>query len=170
VNTFDINVPRRRRELGVGRSWRTMKRTLLLLAAAIALSAAPTRAQGTETLALPTGAAQTVFDYYFKIQTALAKDSMENVAVNAGIIAEIVRKDTTGAFPSPLASQAEALAKAKDLAAARQVFKAVSGYLIQSFRAGKAPVGTHEVIAQWPSSIGFKTTRPCGIPFLASPC
>ena len=102
-------------------------------------------AQVSDTPALPTGAVQTVFDYYFKIQTALAKDSMETVAVNAGVIAEIVRKDTTSGFPSPLAGQADALAKAKDIATARHAFKAVSGYLIQSFRAGKAPVGTHEV-------------------------
>lgn len=122
------------------------KRNLLLLAIAVALLLAPVHAQVLESPALFPGAAQTVFDYYFKIQTTLAKDSMENVAVNASVIAEIVRKDTTSGFPSPLAGQADALARAKNIAAARQTFKAVSGYLIQYLKASNVPIGTfHEV-------------------------
>ena len=122
------------------------KRNLLLLAIAIALPLARIHAQGSESPALLPGAAQTVLDYYFKIQTTLAKDSMKNVAVNASVIAEIVRKDTTSGFPLALADQAESLARAKNIAAARQTFKAVSGYLIRYLKAGNVPIGTfHEV-------------------------
>lgn len=90
--------------------------------------------------------AQAVFDHYFQIQTSLAQDSLENVAASAATLVEVVRKDTTGAFSPGLATQAEALAKAKDLPAARQSFKAVSGYLIQYLRANSIPAGRyHEV-------------------------
>lgn len=119
---------------------------IVLTAGCTPIAQAANSAQVSDTPALPTGAVQTVFDYYFKIQTALAQDSMESVAVNASVIAEIVRKDTASGFPSPLANQADALAKAKDIAAARQTFKAVSGYLIQYLKASSVPIGTfHEV-------------------------
>lgn len=88
----------------------------------------------------------TVFDYYFKIEAALAQDSLENIPVSARALAEIVRKDTTGAFPAPLANHADALAKATTLPGARQSFKAVSGYLIQYLRTSHSPIGkVHEV-------------------------
>jgi hypothetical protein len=132
-----------------------MKNACLFIAAALLLTRTWTAsAQGSEPpagsaeinssppAALP-GAAQTVFDYYFQIQTALAQDSLDNVAINAEAMAEIARKDTTGAFSPQLASQADAMAKAKDLPAARQPFKAVSGYLIQYLRANSVPAGTY---------------------------
>lgn len=120
----------------------SLKASLLLVATAFALCLV----QASETPALPTGAAQTVFDYYFKIQNALAQDSTEIVAINAGAVAEIVRKDTNSGFPPALAGQADALARGKNIAAARHAFKAVSGYLIQYVKARKVPVGLfHEV-------------------------
>lgn len=123
-----------------------MKTALLLLSIIVAQFVPPVRAQVVEQPAQPIGAAATVLHYYFNIQTALARDSMDNVAVSAGVIAEIVRKDTTGAFPAQLARQAEALAKASDLPTARPIFKAVSGYLIQFLKTSNVPAGTyHEV-------------------------
>ena len=86
--------------------------------------------------------ADTLFDEYFNIQTALAKNSLKNVTANARAIADIVRGDKTGVFRSELASAADALSVSNDLEASRQIFKSVSGYLIQLFRAGKAPDGT----------------------------
>ncbi len=113
---------------------------------AVALSLTPARAQWLESPAQPTGAATTVFDYYFKIQKALAEDSLENVAVSASAIAEIVRKDTGSGLPMQIAAHAETLAKAKDVAAARTPFKALSGYLIQYAKTGHVVAGTyHEV-------------------------
>jgi hypothetical protein len=125
---------------------RNMKTNLLLLTLAVAFSIAPARAQSSESPAQPIGAAATVFDYYFKIQKALAEDSLENVAVSAGVIAEVVRKDTSSGFPMQIVGHAEMLAKAKDVAAARTPFKALSGYLIQYGKASNVVIGTyHEV-------------------------
>ncbi|ODU23921.1 MAG: hypothetical protein ABS95_02685 [Verrucomicrobia bacterium SCN 57-15] len=123
-----------------------MKRNFLLLTVAVALSIAPARAQSSESPVQPIGAAATVFDYYFKIQKALAEDSLENVAVSAGAIAEIVRKDTGSGFAVQIVGQAETLAKARDVAAARTPFKALSGYLIHYAKTSHAVAGTyHEV-------------------------
>ena len=92
------------------------------------------------------GAGATAFDYYFKIEAALAQDSLENVPASAQALAEIVRKDTTGAFPAQLANHADALAKATTVPGARQPFKAVSGYLIQYLKIGHSPIGkVHEL-------------------------
>lgn len=123
-----------------------MKGMSLLLSVALVAFVAPVRAHGTEQPILPVGSAATVLQYYFNIQSALAEDSMKNVAVNAGVIAEIVRKDTTAGFPIQLARHAKALAEASDLPTARPIFKAVSGYLIQYLKRSNAPTGTyHEV-------------------------
>jgi hypothetical protein len=82
-----------------------------------------------------------VFDYYFKIQSALARDSLKDVDANAWAMAELVRQDRAGVFRPELAAAAEALAGAADLTTARQVFKAASGYVIQAFRAGNSAGG-----------------------------
>ncbi len=74
---------------------------------------------------------KSVFDHYLKIESALANDSIEGVAANAPAIASAVRSDSMK-MPSPeMAAQADALAKAKDLATARAVFKRLSKSLIQ---------------------------------------
>jgi hypothetical protein len=111
-----------------------MKNLILLLTATLALHLAT--AAGA-----PAAASAAVFDNYFNIQTALAQDSLETVAVNARAIANLVRQDTSGALRPELASVAEALATANDLPTARQIFKAVSGYLIVMVRAGNGPGG-----------------------------
>ena len=135
-----------------------MKKTFLFVAAALVLAMRWTAnaqiseppAGSIETNPLPhaalPGLAQTVFDYYFQIQTALAQDSLDKVAINAQNLAEVLRKNATGSFSPQLASLADAVARAKDLTAARQPFKALSGYLIQYLRAGNVPAVTvHEI-------------------------
>jgi hypothetical protein len=159
-----------------------MKNTYRFIATALLLSTIWTaRAQVSEALAgsaetnpstratLP-GLAQTVFDYYLQIQTALAQDSLENVAVNAGAVAEIARKDTTGAFSPQLGKRAEALAEAKDLRAARQTFKAVSGYLIQYLKTNKVPTGTyHEVHCPMANVNWLQTGHTVRNPYFGGP-
>ena len=87
-----------------------------------------------------------VFANYFAIQKSLAADSLANVASGGIAIASLVSADKSGAFRPELVAQAEVLAASPDLASARQTFKAVSGYLIQTWRAGKGPGGMiHEV-------------------------
>lgn len=72
-----------------------------------------------------------VFDGYIQIQTALAGDSLEGVATSAQTIAKSVKEDKAKTFSAALGQQAEAVAKAKDLAAAREAFKPLSESLIQ---------------------------------------
>ncbi len=75
--------------------------------------------------------AATVFEKYSKVQTALANDSLQGVAENALAIAQAVKGDPLNTFRAAVAEQAESLAKAADLAAARDAFKALSQALIE---------------------------------------
>ena len=87
-----------------------------------------------------------VFANYFVIQKSLAEDSLANVSSAGQAIARRVSQDSNGDFRPGLIGQAEALAAAPDLVSARQIFKAVSGYLIQARRAGHGPGGVvHEM-------------------------
>jgi hypothetical protein len=112
-----------------------MKKFVLLVTATLLLHVA-------SAVGAASAATAAVFNDYFNIQTALAQDSLEYVAANARNIAALVRQDKSGAFRLELASAADSLAMATDLPAARQIFKAVSGYLIQTYRAGHGPGGT----------------------------
>ncbi len=73
---------------------------------------------------------QSVFDQYIKIQTALAGDSMKDVASSASAIATSVRGDSMKMLSPKVADQADALAKARNLAAAREALKPLSKSLI----------------------------------------
>lgn len=76
--------------------------------------------------------AQTVFANYFKIQTALAQDSLQNVSADAAAIERSIRFDAGQTFSSGEAgSAARDLAGAANLNAARLVFKRLSGALIK---------------------------------------
>ena len=76
--------------------------------------------------------AQTVFSNYFKIQTALAQDSLQDVGANAAAIERSIRFDAGQTFSSgEVGSAARDLANAANLNAARLVFKRLSGALIK---------------------------------------
>jgi len=74
---------------------------------------------------------KSVLDHYLKIQSALANDSIDGVASNASAIGSAVRGDSMKMLSPEMAAQADALAKTKDLAKARGVFKRLSKSLIQ---------------------------------------
>ena len=74
---------------------------------------------------------KSVFDNYLKIQSALANDSMEGVASSASAIGSAVRGDSMKMLSLQVADQADALAKTKNLASAREAFKPLSKSLIQ---------------------------------------
>jgi len=74
---------------------------------------------------------KSVFDNYLKIESALANDSIGVVAANASAIGNAVRVDSMKMLSPEIAAQADALAKTKDLASARAVFKRLSKSLIQ---------------------------------------
>jgi hypothetical protein len=115
----------------------------LVMGAALSVGAPSAGANSLSTVGADATAG--VFASYFEIQKALAEDSLQNVAANAGAIAAMVRQNPSGPFQPELAADAEALAGSQDLIGARQIFKAVSGYLIQAYRAGHNPGGAiHE--------------------------
>lgn len=72
-----------------------------------------------------------VFDNYIRIQTALAKDSLQGVAESARAIAKAVKDDTSKALSASVAQQADALAKGTDLPTTRTAFKPLSQSLIE---------------------------------------
>jgi hypothetical protein len=73
---------------------------------------------------------QLVFDNYFKIQAALAQDSLRGIAESAAAIAEAVRSDPGNTFPQRLARQADRLVRANNLTDARDAFLRASPHLI----------------------------------------
>ena len=87
------------------------------------------------------GASKLVYENYLIVQDALAADSMEKVATSAQAIAQAVSKDTDKTFPTDVATQAETLAKAKDLPAARKAFNQLSTSLIGYAKSGNFPAG-----------------------------
>src|SRR3989475_13040433 len=74
---------------------------------------------------------KSVLDHYLAIQKDLAKDSMKGVDEHANAIAKAVKSDDMKMLSPDVAAQAETLAKAKDLKAARQAFKPLSASLVQ---------------------------------------
>jgi hypothetical protein len=86
-------------------------------------------------LSAPTKA---VLDSYIKVQTALAQDSFAMCQETAGALAKALQNDSEHTFPATVAQQADAVAKAKDLAAARESFKALSDSLIKHLKDHKA--------------------------------
>ncbi len=88
-------------------------------------------------------ASQDVLSHYLSMQSALARDSMKHVSISAQAVAEAVRRDETRSLPTAVADQAEAVAKAKDLAKARQAFKPLSESLIAHLKSSSAPPGTY---------------------------
>lgn len=88
------------------------------------------------------GAAKPVFENYLAAQASLASDSLETISASASALAQAVQADTAKTFPAEVASQADVLAKAKDLATARKAFQPLSASLIRYAKAGNIPAGT----------------------------
>jgi hypothetical protein len=74
---------------------------------------------------------KSVYDHYLKVQTSLAKDSLEGVPDQANAMAKAIKGDDMKMLSPKIAGQAEALAQAKDLESARKAFKPLSDSLIQ---------------------------------------
>lgn len=84
-----------------------------------------------------------VLDHYLMIQTELAKDSTKSLDEHANAIAKAVRADEMKMLSPDLAKQAETLARAKDLKAAREAFKPLSASLVKYLADNKAGKGTY---------------------------
>lgn len=72
-----------------------------------------------------------VLGTYFKIATALARDSMDGVAPNASAIGSAIHRDRRKMLSTEIAAEADALAQTKDLRHARTVFRELSNSLIR---------------------------------------
>ena len=88
----------------------------------------------------------TVFDNYAHIQTALAQDSVRDVAKEAQAIAKAVTDDAMKAFSTNIAQQAQAVAKAADLRGVREAFKPLSKSLIEYVSKHPALAGSYRQV------------------------
>jgi hypothetical protein len=104
-----------------------MMKTILFAAAVGLLASVSVRAADNPALTAPV---KSVYGHYLKIQADLANDSLTGVAENASAITKAVQGDAK-ILPAEVGTQAEALAKAKDLSMARDVFKSLSDALIK---------------------------------------
>jgi Protein of unknown function (DUF3347) len=89
---------------------------------------------------------KSVYDNYLKIQTALAKDSLEGVPENANAIAKAIKGDEMKMLSPDIAQQAETLANATDLKAARNAFKPLSDSLIKYLADHKVESGAYNEV------------------------
>ena len=112
----------------------------IMLAAAGALFAMTTRSADSPALMEPV---KSVYDHYLKIQAELTKDSLKGVDEHANAIAKAVKGDDMKMLPPDVAKQAEKLAAATDLKAAREAFKPLSKSLIKYLADNKAGAGMY---------------------------
>ncbi|MFA7005147.1 MAG: efflux RND transporter periplasmic adaptor subunit [Verrucomicrobiia bacterium] len=112
----------------------------------------------------PAEAVSGVLAQYTKIQTALAADSLVGVAEAAQSIAKILA-DEPMKMPA-LASQAGAVADAKDIAAVRERFKPLSASLIQFLKQEKVKTGKYsEVYCDMAKASWLQTNRVVKNPY-----
>ena len=110
---------------------------------------------------------KSVYDSYLKIQAELAKDSIKGVDENANAIAKAVRGDEMKMLAPDVAKQADALAKAKNLKAARESFKPLSVSLIKYLADNKAGKGTyHEAYCPMVKSSWLQTEKDIKNPYM----
>jgi hypothetical protein len=112
---------------------------------------------------------KSVLDYYLKIQAALVTDSLIGVDENASAIAKAVRGDDKKTLSPDVATQAETLAKAANLQAARAAFKPLSDSLIKYLADHKAGVGTyHEAYCPMARASWLQTEKDIKNPYMGN--
>jgi len=115
---------------------------LLLALAVIAVPLASSSAQEKKVDALMEPV-KSVLDHYLAIQKELAKDSIKGVDEHANAIAKAVKGDEMKMLSPDVAKQADTLAAAKDIKAARAAFKPLSASLVKYLADNKAGKGTY---------------------------
>jgi hypothetical protein len=137
--------------------------TILLAAIGLLLNPA-VRAADSPALMEPV---KSVLDHYLKIQTELAKDSVKGLDDHANAIAKAVKGDDMKMLSPEVAKQAETLAKAKDLKAARDAFKPLSSSLIKYLADNKAGKGTyHEAYCPMVKASWLQTSKDITNPYM----
>ena len=110
---------------------------------------------------------KSVLDNYLMIQTDLAKDSVKGLDEHANAIAKAVKGDDMKMLSPEVAKQAETLAKAKDLKAAREAFKPLSSSLIKYLADNKAGKGTyHEAYCPMVKASWLQTGKDITNPYM----
>jgi len=134
---------------------------MMLFAAVIAL------VHAAETSAPVPAPIQSVMTSYLQVHDALAKDSMNGVSAAATALGKAAQNDKT--FPSELSQEAQALAQAKDLAAARAAFKPLSVTLIKVLGDNHANSGAYvEAYCPMEKASWLQTGTTVSNPFGAS--
>jgi Cu(I)/Ag(I) efflux system membrane fusion protein len=111
------------------------------------------------------GPVKGVYEHYIAVQKALANDSMKGVAENANAIAAAANSEAKG-LPADTAKQAEAVAKAKDIKAARQAFKPLSASLAKYLAENKAGKGVyHEAYCPMAKANWLQTEKEVRNPY-----
>ena len=110
---------------------------------------------------------KSVLDHYLMIQTELAKDSVKGLDAHASAIAKAVKGDETKMLSPDVAKQAETLAKAKDIKAAREAFKPLSASLVKYLADNKAGKGTyHEAYCPMVKASWLQTNKDITNPYM----
>jgi len=108
---------------------------------------------------------KTVLEQYVKIQAALAADSLQGIPEAATAIASAA-KENAGVLPEATASQAEAVAKATDIKAARAAFKPLSTTLIAAATAQKEKTGHYyEAFCPMANAAWIQTDKKVANPY-----
>jgi hypothetical protein len=111
--------------------------------------------------------AKSVLDHYLKIQTQLTKDSIKGLDAQAAAIAKAVRNDETKTLAPEVAKEADTLAKAKDLAAAREAFKPLSASLIKYLADNKTGKGVyHQAYCPMANASWLQTGKDIRNPYM----
>ena len=110
---------------------------------------------------------KSIYDHYLAIQKELAKDSIKGVDEHATAISKAVKADEMKMFSPDVAKQAEALAKAKDLKAAREADKPLSASLIKYLADNKAGEGVyHEAYCPMVKASWLQTEKSIKNPYM----
>jgi Protein of unknown function (DUF3347) len=139
-----------------------MKITLLAAVAGI-LGSATARAADNPALMEPV---KSVYTDYLKIQASLAADSLKGVAANAEAIAKAVNGDSMKMLPADVATEADALAKAKDLKAARAAFKPLTNLLIKYLADHKAKGAYVQIYCPMADASWLQANKKVNNPYL----
>lgn len=133
---------------------------LALLAAPVAAFAADTK---NDALMEPV---KSVLDNYLAIQKELTKDSIKGVDQHAAAISKAVKADDMKMLSSDVATEADTLAKAKDIKAAREAFKPLSASLVKYLADNKAGKGTyHEAYCPMAKANWLQTEKEVRNPY-----
>lgn len=108
-----------------------------LVTTLLAILSIPSMLMAQESVASPL---ESALKQYVTIQTAFAADTLKGVPEAAGALADVAESNA-GMLPATLAAQAEAVAKAQDIKAARVAFKLLSATLITAASAAKEKTG-----------------------------